>query len=161
MANVPLTIVAGTLPSGAVYNPQTYFNAIVARMTATVSDGNIVWGQVGGSQPGAQLPNNGLWFGNPVSGGSGYWNDWNSEAGVYLPIPVVCGQYINGVLRTTSIVCGATADNRALTTPDKSGVIATVSDLTRTFGTQTFGGTSFSVDWSNRAQVYVVMSGNT
>jgi len=165
MANVPLTIVAGTLPSGAVYNAQTLFNAMVARMQCTVSDGNILWGQLGGTQPGAALPGNdgqsGLWFGNPIAGGSGYWNDYNSDAATYLPIPVVCGQYINSVLRTTSIVSGAVGGNWTLTTPDKSGVIATTADLTRAFGTQTFGGTNIAVDWSNRAQVYVVLSGNT
>jgi len=165
MANVPITIVAGTLPAGAVYNPQTYFNAIVARMSATVSGGNIVWGQLGGNQPNGALPGNdgqaGLWFGNPVSGGKGYWNDWNADASVYLPIPLVCGQYVNSVLRTTNIVCGAVGNNWTLTTPDKSGTIATTADLTRAFGTQTFGGTSVTVDWTNRSQVYVVMSGNT
>lgn len=161
--NLPITIRAGTLPAGAVYNAQTYFDAIVARMTATVSQGNVLWGQLGGSTPAGPLPGNddqsGLWFGNPVAGHAGYWNDYNSDAGVYLPIPVICGQYINGALKTTNIVCGAVTANQTLTTPDESGTIALTADLVFGLGTQTKSGSAaFTADWSLKTPIYVVMS---
>jgi hypothetical protein len=157
--------VAGTLPTGAVYNGQTYFNAIVARMTATVSGGNILWGQLGGNQPNGPLPGSdsqaGLWFGNPL-GGMGYWNDYNTDAASYLPIPVVCGQFVNGALRTSNIVCGAVAANQTITTPDASGTMALFSDIIQQLGSQTFSGMStVNVDWNVSHQpVYIIMTGN-
>jgi len=163
VTDLPITIVAGTLPSGAVYNPQTYFNAIVARMTATVSGGNFIFGQLGGGEPTAPLPGNGsqagLWFGNPdAGGGHGYWNDWNTDAVKYLPIPLVCGQYISGALQTTEFVCGARSD-QTITTPDASGTMALTSDLIQQLGTQTYSGiTTLGLDWDNRAPAYVVMT---
>jgi hypothetical protein len=168
MATTPLqiTIVAGTLPSGAVYNPQTYFNAIVARMSATIDSGNVVFGQLGGTQPGGALPGvngqAGLWFGNPVVGGHGYWNDWNADAATYLPIPVLCGQYVNNVLRTTNFVCGAVTANQTVTTPDKSGTLALTSDIVQALGTQTLPGSGTqTIDWSTpNPPVYIVMTGN-
>lgn len=167
MANTPLqiTLVAGTLPSGAVYNAQTYFNAIVARMTASISSGNVVWGQLGGTQPSGPLPGNagqaGLWFGDPL-GGSGYWNDYNIDAAIYLPARMVCGQYVNGVLRTTDFVCGASAANRTITTPDNSGIMALISDIPQALGTQTLPGSgSQTVDWTEpNPPVYIVMTAN-
>ncbi|PWT90889.1 MAG: hypothetical protein C5B54_06330, partial [Acidobacteria bacterium] len=162
--NVPLTIVAGTLPPGAVYNPQTYFNAIVARMTATIQSGNIMWGQLGGTEPNSPLPGNddtpGLWFGDP-EGGDGYWNSWNTTAYKYLPARNVCGQYVNATLRTTDFVCGAVTADTTITTPDESGTLALTSDLVNALGLQTFGGTSVHVDVSDRRAVYVVLSGAT
>jgi hypothetical protein len=163
-SDVPLTIVAGTLPSGAVYNPQTYFNAIVARMTATVDDGNILWGQLGGTEPTGVLPGpnppGGLWFGSPVpaDNDNGYWNMWNTDAAKYLPIRNVCGQYINGDLRVTDFVCGAKTDDTTITTPDESGTLALVEDLPLQQGTQTYTNQAvIPIDWLNRAPVYTVM----
>lgn len=167
MANTPLSInlVAGTLPSGAVYNAQTYFNAIVARMTATISSGNVVWGQLGGTAPTGPLPGNngqaGLWFGDPL-GGNGYWNDYNTDAAIYLPARAICGQYINGVLRTTDIVCGASAANRTITTPDNSGIMALISDIPQALGTQSLPGSGTqTVDWTEpNPPIYIVMTAN-
>jgi uncharacterized repeat protein (TIGR02059 family) len=168
MATTPLqiTIVAGTLPSGAVYNPQTYFNAIVARMSASISSGNVVFGQLGGTQPAGPLPGvngqAGLWFGSPTVGGHGYWNDWNTDAAVYLPIPMLCGQYVNSVLRTTNFVCGAVTANQTITTPDKSGMMALISDIPQALGTQTLQGSGTqTVDWTEpNPPIYIVMTGN-
>jgi len=164
MANdVPITITAGTLPSGAVYNAQTYFNAIAARMSASVSGGNVIWGQLGGGKPTGPLAGNasqsGLWFGSAL-GGSGYFNAWNVAAATYLPIPVVAGAYVNATLRTTQIVCGAMTGNWTVTTPDAGGTMALLSDMIQMLGTQTPSGTTVQVDWNNRASVYVVMTGN-
>src|SRR5215469_2868980 len=162
MPDVPISIVAGTLPVGAVYNPQSYFNAIVARMTATISAGNILFGQLGGSEPNGPLPPGGaqpgLWFGG-ADGGQGYWNDWNSNAAKYLPIRNVCGQYINGNLRLTDFVCGAKSANTTLMTPDQSGTLALISDLPEALGTQSYSGeTTLPIDWAgNRAPVYVIL----
>jgi hypothetical protein len=157
-----MTITAGTLPSGAVYNPQTYFNAIVARMIATVSGGNVLWGQLGGSQPNGPLPGSdgqaGLWFGNQT-GGQGFWNDYNADAAMYLPIPVLCGQSINGVFLWSDIICGAVTAGTIIATPDKSGTMALTSDIIQQLGAQTFSGTTnITIDWNNRAPVYIVMS---
>lgn len=156
---LPITFVAGTLPAGAVYNAQTYFNAIVARMTGTVSSGNIIWGQLGGLEPTGPLPGTpgqeGLWYGN------GYWHDWDPTSAKYLPIKLVCGQFTGGALVTTTIACGATA-NRTITTPDNSGTIALTSDLVSELGTTVLSptGSSVTVDWSNAAPVYIHMTAN-
>lgn len=162
---LPITIVAGTLPPGAVYNAQTYFNAIAARMTATVAGGNVVWGQLGGTQPAGPLPGSdsqpGLWFGNPT-GGKGYWNDYNADAAIYLPIPVICGQYVNGVFRWGSIVCGSLLGNRTIRTPDADGIMALTSDIPQSLGTQTLPGSgSQTVDWAApNPPIYIVMTAN-
>lgn len=154
--DVPITITAGTLPSGAVYNPQTYFNAIVARMSASISGGSILWGQIGGSQPGAQLPGNGLWFGSPFSGVA-YWNAWDSAAGKYNAIDCVCGTSSH----ITQFVCGATSANTVLTTPNKSGTLALLEDLTRLFGNLAIANpSSVNIDWNNPVPVFIAMGQN-
>jgi hypothetical protein len=162
----PIKLKSGTLPAGAVYNAQTYFDAIVARMTATVSADNVIWGQLGGTEPPGELDGvndqAGLWFGNPDTDGMGYWNDWNTDAKKYLPIPLVCGQYTGGNLRTTEFVCGAVTADTTITTPDGSGTLALQSDLIQALGIQTFSNmpATMNIDWSNRAPVYILMNGN-
>lgn len=152
--DVPLTIAAGTLPSGAVYNPQTYFNAIVARMSASISGGSILWGQIGGSEPGAQLPGGGLWFGSPYSG-LAYWNSWDSAHGEYNAIDCVCGTPSH----ITQFACGATSANTTLTTPNKSGTIACLDDLVRKFGNQAYANPStVNIDWDNPVAVFIAMN---
>jgi hypothetical protein len=165
MADVPITIVAGTLPAGAVYNAQTFFNAIVARMTATISQGNIIFGQMGGTQPTGPLPGGGtvpgLWFGN-VTGGHYIWQSWNTDASSYLPIPVTCGQYVNGTIQTTDILCGAVTGSWKIVTPDKGGTMALLSDIPVALTTQTVSNsTDITPDWSNAAGYYIVLTGNT
>lgn len=162
--DVPINIIAGTLPTGAVYNPQTYFNAIVARMTASIAGGNVVFGQLGGSEPNAPLPGNGdtagLWFGTSA-GNDGIWQAWNADAAKYLPIPVVCGQYVNSVVHTTEFLCGAIKASYSIVTPDKGGTLALLDDLLQSFGTQSIStGANLSPDWTNRASFYVVLTTN-
>jgi hypothetical protein len=160
-----ITLRAGTLPSGAVYNAQTYFNAIVERITATVDQGNVLWGQLDGTEPNGPLPGvsdqAGLWFGNPHAGGMGYWNDYNEDAAKYLPIPVVCGQFIRSVLRVATIQCGSDAADRIITTPDASGTMALTSDLIQGLGTNTSSGANtIAFDWDDRVPLYVKMTAN-
>ena len=164
MANVPITILAGTLPSGAVYNPQTYFNAIVARMTASISGGSVIFGQLGGTQPPSALPGYGttpgLWYGNAL-GNTGIFQQWNVAASSYLPIPVTCGQYISGALHVTDILCGASSGNWKLTTPDKSGTFALTSDLVQGLGLQTYSSGAVTVNWAtNSAGAYITLTSN-
>jgi hypothetical protein len=158
MANIPLTLSLGALTTGANLTPQQFAQAIVDRITATVDGGNIFFGQMGGSEPMSPLAGQGGTYGLWLNGGVIY--AWDVTAAKYLPAPLVLGQLISGSIVTTTLQSGALT-NHTLTTPDKDGTIATTDDIVTISGTQGLTGTSITIDWSIKKQVYIVLTGNT
>ena len=166
-----ITLIAGTLPPSCVYNPQTFLNAFAAQIRGTIPAGNVIWGQLGGSEPTAPLQGNGatsgLWFGNPDPTNDSIWNQWNadipenSNTGKYMPIPLVCGQYVSGNIVVTEFLCGATDGSFKIITPDKSGTMALLDDLVQALGNQSYSDTTTSVSWKNRQPIYITLYGNT
>src|ERR1017187_6825210 len=158
--NIPLTVVLGNLPPGSNLTPQQFSQSIADRLGVSIaSNSNFLFGQIGGTQPTSPLPGTGTTPGFYSPDGV-TWYAWNTVSGVYLPFANVCGQLFNGKLVLTTIACGATA-NHTLTTPDKDGIIATMSDVPEFLGTQTLGGTTPILDWTLKQQAYFVLPANS
>jgi hypothetical protein len=153
------TVTVGTFPSGASYSAQQFADAFAARLTLTIPSGNVLFGQLGGTEPLSPLPGNGAAPGLWVNGNTLY--AWNVDNAKYLPLPPVAGQIVNGVIYITEFRSGAHTASTVLTSPDKSGIIATLSDVGNVLGTQTPTGTAITADWTLKQQVYLVLTGNT
>lgn len=154
------SVTVGTFPSGAEYSVQEFANSFAQRLTLTIPSGNVIFGQLGGTEPTSPLPGNGstpgIWVGDDM-----IINQWNVSAAKYLPLPVTCGQLVGGVLKETQISCGAITASTILLTPDKSGTIALLGDIGTLLGTQTPTGTTPTIDWTLKEQVYILLTGNT
>lgn len=159
MSNLVVDKSLATFPSGVTYGAQEYANALVARLTLSISSGSVIFGQLGGTEPVSPLSGNGAYPGLWISGHVIY--DWNSSNSKYLPIPVVAAQLISGTIFSTEIACGAFTASTIVTTPDKSGTMALLSDLTTFVGTQTPSGASITLDWSLKKPAYVLLGANT
>lgn len=152
--------VVGNFPSGASYNVNQFATAFAQRLQLTIPSGTVFFGQLGGTEPTSPLPGNGdtpgLWFaGNMIL-------TWSSDNAKYLPLPPTAGQLIGGTLFLTEFACGAHTANTVLTTPDKSGTIATLDDVIGSAGTQTpTAAASVTIDWTKKQTVYLVLGQNT
>ncbi len=159
MADLTITATVGTFPSGASYNVQQFANAFAQRLILSIPSTNVVFGQLGGTEPTGALPGNGATSGLWWDGAA--WRSWNTSSSKYLPISPIAGNYYNGTLYEATLICSNVASNTTLTLPtDKSGTIALTSDVPVLSGTQTLSGTSITLDWHQKQPAYLVLTGN-
>ncbi len=148
-----VTIVADPLPASAFAGDLQQTLSLFATRLHGVFSGNVLTGQVNGSAPTSDM---GIW----INGNVLY--NWNPTEARYLPIPLAIGRVATsgGPIVITSIQSNATA-NRTLYTPDKSGTIATTSDVFKGQPTQSLGGATPTVDWNIDARdFYLTLTAN-
>jgi hypothetical protein len=160
MADLALTATVSTFPAGASYNVQQFANAFAQRLIITLPGTNVLFGQIGGLEPVASLPGNGV---TP-----GIWWDgtafryWNTSSSKYLPIAPVAGNFTGSNLWETTLVGTNLISNTSINLPaDKNGTMALLGDIGTLLGTQTLSGTIVALDWSVKQSAYLVLTGAT
>lgn len=152
MINIAFT--ADPLPpdfSGTLQDFQTRF---LLNLTGTISESQVLIGQVGGARPETNL---GPWLNNDS------WYVWNGSEYVPSSVRVGGGGYVVKLGSDTTVGDSASSvlPDRVQTLQDKDGVVALLSDVYEGRPAVILSGTTPTVDWSQGHNFVQTLSGNT
>lgn len=155
---VPLAVEVIPLPDQQWSGDIAELAALLAEhLVAVLPDGTPkgpLVGQVNGSEPNTDQ---GLWLNNNV------WYKWSTQAGKYLPFPLVAGGLVDGTLRKTVLKPTGQGSDIILYLPDQDGAtLATEDDIERITGlrpTQTIqDGGSVTLDFDSASRFVINIS---
>ena len=144
-----ITFTADPLPSNFRGTLQDFQSRFLLNLTGTISDNQVLTGQVGGTQP---TSNVGPWLNGDT------WYVWNGAQ--YVPSTVKVGGTGYTVQLSSSNTSSILPDNTQ-TLQDKDGTIALLSDVYVGRPCVVLIGTTPVIDWGAGHNFSSVLSGNT